>query len=177
MGSIAAPALVSGVGTQGALVATGCLLPLLVVIAWPRLAAIDRAAAPPLRELALLEDVPMFAPLPVVAKEHLAAHLIDLTVPAGTQIIAEGDYGDRFYILVDGELEVTRDGRRLAAPRPGEFFGEIALLRDVPRTATVTAQTEVELYALEREHFLAAVTRHTAGLEAGEAIVRERLAT
>jgi CRP-like cAMP-binding protein len=90
----------------------------------------------------------------------------------GTEIVRKGDHGDRFYIVASGEVEVVDH----ADQGPGEYFGEIALLRDVPRTATVRAKTDVELYALERDEFLSAVTGHPASAEAADAVVASRLA-
>jgi hypothetical protein len=177
IGSVLAPALVDALGARGALVGVGLLLPLLTVLAWPRLLAIDAATGGAASQLAFLSRVPMFAPLSVAAKEFVASSLIPLTASPGTEIIRQGDGGDRFYIVVEGEAEVTRDGRHIVDRGPGEYFGEIALLRSVPRTATVTARTPTELYGLDRDDFLAAVTGHSAGRAAGEAVVVERLAT
>ena len=176
VGSIIAPTVVSTLGPRGALVATGCVMPVLVALTWPRLVAIDRSASAPLRELDFLGGVPMFAPLSVAAKEHVAARLVPVSLPAGTEIIREGDRGDRFYIVVEGEAQVTSSGRSIARRAEGEYFGEIALLDAVPRAATVTATTDMELYALERDDFLTAVTGHSAGIAAGSAVVAERLA-
>ena len=94
---------------------------------------------------------------------------------AGELVIRAGDLGDRFYIVADGELDIDVDGRHSTAAA-ADYFGEIALLRDVPRTATVTASVDSNLYALERDDFLAAVTGHSAAHAAGEAIVDARLA-
>ena len=176
IGAIGAPGLISVLGVHGALVATGALLPLLVLASWRALRRIDTAAAAPVERLALLDAVPMFAPLPIAAKEQIARSLIKVDAPAGAEIVREGETGDRFFIVGDGRLEVTENGRHLRDCGPGDYFGEIALLRDVPRTATVTARDEVELYALEREDFIDAATGHAAGREAGEAVVHQRLA-
>jgi MFS family permease len=176
VGSIVGPQLIHAVGTRGAAAATGLFLTGLVVVAWPRLVAIDRAVAVPAAELDAVEKVPMFRGLSVVAKERVAGSLIPLSFPAGAEIVKEGETGDRFYIVIDGQIGATEGGRP-AGRGSLEYFGEIALLRDVPRTATVTARTPVRLYALERDDFLAAVTGYSGGSEAGEAVVAERLAT
>jgi MFS family permease len=176
VGSLAASALVEVLGAKPALVIVGAVLPLLTLATGFRLRAVDAAAVPPERELAFLDTVPMFSPLPIAVKEQLAGRLIPLTVDAGEAVIREGDAGDRFYIVVSGELEVIKGGRRVIARGPGDYFGEIALLRGIPRTATVTALTSVELYALDRDDFVAAATGHSAGQAAGEAVVAARLA-
>ena len=93
-----------------------------------------------------------------------------MSVPAGTTVIREGERGDRFYVIANGEVEIA--GRRFG---PGESFGEIALLRDVPRTATVTAATDVELVAIERDAFLGAVTGHEPAHITAHAVAAARL--
>ena len=175
IGSIAAPALVAAIGPRAAFVAIGVILPLLTLLTWRRLIEIDRAVAAPTTELALIEGVQMFGPLPLAAKEHMAAALVPLSVSAGEAVITAGDPGDRFYIVGDGEFEVLANGPRSSA-RAGDHFGEIALLRDVLRTATVKAVVDSKAYALERDDFLAAVTGHPGVRDAGEAVVEERLA-
>lgn len=176
IGAIAAPALIAGLGARGALVATGVFLTAFVLLSWPGLRRIDAVTAAPADELALIEGVPMFAPLPLAAKDQLARSLVRTRYPAGSEIVGEGETGDRFYIVAGGHAKVTRDREPLRECRPGDYFGEIALLRDIPRTATVTAADDVELYVLERAAFIDAATGHAAGLEAGERIVREHLA-
>ena len=116
----------------------------------------------------------MFAPLSLATKERLAAKLIYLSVAAGERVIRVGDVGDRFYVVDNGELDVEVDGRHKTI-HTGDYFGEIALLRDVPRTATVTASTASQLYALQRSDFLAAVTGHQAAESAGHVVVDARL--
>lgn len=175
IGSLSAPLLVSTIGVRGALIAAGALLPVLAVLTWTRLTAIDAAAAIPERALALLRESAIFAPLPEATLEALAARLEPRRLEAGAVIFGQGDPGDEFYAVQSGRVSVTVDGETISALGPGEGFGEIALLRDVPRTATVKALTEVSLYALDREHFLAAVTGHAQSGAAADALVRSRL--
>ena len=177
IGAALAPALISWLGVDGALIATGAFLPALVVLAGATVARIDRSAvAPETEELRVLVSVPIFAPLPGGSLEHLATRLVPLRVDAGTMVVREGDSGDRFYIVAEGQLDVSQDGAPLAALEVGDYFGEIALLRDTARTATVTAQTDAVLYALDREDFLAAVTGHPQSAEAAESVMSARLA-
>jgi hypothetical protein len=174
LGSIAAPALVDAAGPRPAFVGVGLILPLLTLATYRRLVEIDRAVAPG-PELDLIEHVPMFAPLSIAVKERLAGTLVPVSVQAGGLVIRKGDVGDRFYIVAAGVLDVDVDGRH-STTGEGDYFGEIALLRDVPRTATVTATVDSQLYALAREAFLEAVTGHAAANAAGQAVAEARLA-
>jgi MFS family permease len=174
LGSIAAPLLVDGIGARTAFVAVGAILPLLALVTYSRLGAIDREVAP-VPEVALIEQIPMFAPLAIAAKERVATNLVPLRVLAGEVVIRAGDVGDRFYIVAGGQLEIVAERLHRTAQR-GDYFGEIALLRDVPRTATVTATVDSELFALQREDFLTAVTGVEAAHAAGHAVAEERLA-
>jgi MFS family permease len=173
LGSIAAPVLVRALGPRPAFAVVGAILPVLTLAVYRRLVTVDRTVAP-VGDLALIEGVPMFAPLSLAAKERLAKHVVPLDVVAGELVIRAGDLGDRFYIVGEGELDVDVDGRH-SAVGPADYFGEIALLRDVPRTASVTAIVDSRLFALDRDDFLAAVTGHSAAHAAGEAVVDERL--
>jgi MFS family permease len=176
LGAIIAAPLVNGLGARASLIIVGAFLPVLVAVVGPRLMTIDaEAEAPDPAQLALLRSIPIFAPLPGAPLEHLAARLIPLSVEPGTIIVKQGDPGDRFYIIVEGQVEVEVDGQRSATLGPGDHFGEIALLRDVPRTATVAAATPVVLYALEREDFLSAVTSHVPSSQAAQMVVDARL--
>jgi len=177
IGAAIAPVLISLFGLEGALIATGAFLPVLVLLSRPWLAKVDAEAAVPADdELRILTSVPIFTPLPGTSLEHLATRLVPLRVEAGSVIMREGDTGDRFYIIAKGELEVSQEGAALADLSTGDYFGEIALLRDTTRTATVTASTDVVLYALDREDFLAAVTGHPQSAEAAESVMTARLA-
>jgi MFS family permease len=175
LGALAAPLLLNWLGTRGALIVAGGLLPLLVVPAWPRLNAIDRAARVPEEQLELLRGNPIFAALPASTLEQLADRLTEVRAPAGEEIVRQGAPGDLFYVIEDGTVEVSVDGQPGHELGRGESFGEIALLRDVPRTATVTARTDVVLYALDRDAFIPAVTGSGPSLSAAEAVIGMRL--
>jgi MFS family permease len=177
IGAALVPALIAWVGVEAAFIATGAFLPLLVVLFGASVARIDATApAPEAEELRILASVPIFAPLPGGSLEHVASRLVPLRVEPGTVIVREGDPGDRFYIVAEGEVDVSQDGKPVTELEAGGYFGEIALMRDLPRTATVTARTAVVLYALDREDFLAAVTGHPQSAEAAENVVGARLA-
>jgi hypothetical protein len=169
LGAIAAPVLIDAVGPEAALIATGALLPLLALLTRPRLRELDRTTAAP-GPTSLLRGVPILAVLPEPVLERLARDAAPMTFAAGAPIVREGEAGDRFYVVESGEVEIL--GRRFAR---GEAFGEIALLRDVPRTATATAVTDVELVALEREPFVAAVTGHAPSAAAADTVIAARL--
>jgi MFS family permease len=175
IGAILAPALISWLGIRGALIATGAVVPVLTIPSFRLLAAIDRTIVVPTAELERLRAIAMFAPLPPPTLEQLAADLIRVHVDAGKTIFREGDHGDRFYVVDRGEVEIEIGGREANVLGPGDYFGEIALLRDIPRTATARARAATDLYALERDAFLAAVTGHAASTEAAEGIVVARL--
>lgn len=173
IGSIAAPVVVRGIGPRPAFVLVGSILPLLALLTYRKLVEIDGTVAPA-PELELIDRVPMFAPLSIATKERVAASLLPVSVPVGEVVIRAGDAGDRFYIVSDGELLIDAGGRHATA-RQGDYFGEIALLHDVPRTATVKAAVDSTLYALRRADFLSAVTGHSAARAAGDAIAETRL--
>jgi MFS family permease len=174
LGSIATPLLVRELGARSAFVLVGLLLPLLTIAGFRRMRALDEMAAPT-RQQNLVDQVPIFAPLSLAAKERLATKLLPLDVPADATIVRAGDVGDRFYIVDSGTVRIgLADGEKQSGP--GDYFGEIALVRDVPRTATVTAASATRLYALERADFLAAVTGHALAEAAAEDVVDARLA-
>lgn len=175
-GAIAAPLLVAWIGARGALIATGALLPTLSVLLWTRLRALDGVGMVSADALDLLRGLPIFRPLPAPILEELASKLVVVSSSAGEEVIREGDAGDRFYLIGSGEVDVSSDGHPVATLGPGDYFGEIALLRDVPRTATVRVKSEVRLYALERDEFLSTVTGHPESAEAADAVVASRLA-
>jgi MFS family permease len=171
LGAIVASLLIELSGVRSALVMVGLLGPILVAAASPRLVRLDRFIGVRDQEIALLHGVPMFRPLPLPVIEQLARGLEPVTAPAGQVVFNQGDAGDYFYVIESGEAEVIGDGRRVATLQPGQAFGEIALLRQVPRTATVRAATELRLQALTSDHFLPIVTGFTPSAFAAGASV------
>jgi hypothetical protein len=176
IGSVGASSLVEVLGIRGALIVTGAFVPVVTLLLARALLAIDRSAtAPDPEALALLRHIPIFAPLSAPAIERVMAHLVRLELPAGEVLIREGEEGDRFYVIVEGDLAVSRDGAHIIDRHAGEYIGEIALIRDVPRTATVTTLTDVRLLALARDPFLEAVTGYPQSRERLEAVIEDRL--
>jgi MFS family permease len=175
IGSIAAPPLVSGLGLTGALIATGAILPALALLFRPRLRAVDAATTVPQRELELLAAVPFFEPLPPTTLEKLAVRLRPLASPAGTEVVSEGGGGDAFYLIASGEVGVTHGGRLVATLGPGQYFGEIALLHDLPRVATCVVRSDAQLLALERHVFVSAVSGNEQSHATIEGVVAGRL--
>jgi MFS family permease len=169
IGGLLAPVLIHFAGIRWALILTGLLLPVLALAATSRLRSIDRRTTAP-AHLELLRGVDLLGALPLPTLEALAGSLIERSLPAGTDIVREGEAGDRYYVIAEGEVDVA--GKRLGR---GSGFGEIALLRDVPRTATVRAATDVTLLALEREPFVAAVTGHEPAKATADEVIAARL--
>jgi len=175
LGSLLAPLLISAIGIEGALILTGLVLPLLALLSRPALGRIDAEVQPRSREIELLRGLPMFRPLGPAALEGLAGQLQRALACAGEEVVRQGEPGELFYVIGEGQVEVFEDGRFARREGPGEHFGEIALLRDLPRTATVVAVTDLELFTLGRDDFLDAVTAHSLSGEAAEAVVATRL--
>jgi hypothetical protein len=175
LGSAVTPVLIGVWGARGTLVAAGLLLVVLAAAFLPRLTAIDGRISAPGPDLALLRQVSFFRPLPFAIVEHLASELQSATYEPGDVIIRDGEPGERFYIIAEGRARATKDGKQLREMGSGESFGEIALLRRIPRTATVTALSRLEVRTLGREEFLAAVTGNPESVERAEEVVSTRL--
>ncbi|MDX6546171.1 MAG: hypothetical protein QOG02_1945 [Gaiellales bacterium] len=175
IGVVLVPPLVALGGAKAALIGTGLVMLGVLATTQGRLRTLDAAATVPLIEIHLLRSIPLFAPLPAPALESLARALTPLSLPAGTVVIREGDPGDCYYAIAGGELRVERGGVAITTLRRREGVGEIALIRDTPRTATVIAQTDVDLYTLDREPFLLAMTGHASARQTADAIAQSRL--
>jgi hypothetical protein len=174
VGSIAASGFVALAGNRGAFACFAVRLPLCALLVLRSVLSTD-AMSLPVVELARLRALPIFAPLSAPVLEGLARSVEPVEASAGTEVVREGERGDRFYVVADGALDVTQQGRKVAALARGDCFGEIALLRDVPRTATVIARTEVMLDALDKVSFVAAVTGQDPSAQAADDLVRSRL--
>jgi len=158
IGALAAGVLVATLGVTGAMVVAGVLLPVVAGMILRTVGRSEAAVPIPFREIALLRRLPLFAPVPAPALEAAAAALVPLAIPAGGVVIREGDVGDRFYVLDTGSVTVEQHGSVIARLGPGSAFGELALIRDIARTASVVATTDVGLLALDREAFLLTLT-------------------
>jgi hypothetical protein len=176
LGSVLAPLAIHVLGVRAAFVATGLLLPAVVALFARTLRALDAPDPQVAERVALLRRHRVFAPLSEATLEQLGRELEARRVDAGTVVIRQGAAGDRVYLVQSGTLDVDVDGAAGTPLGPGELFGEIALLRDVSRTATVTAAADCELLTLERDAFLSAVTGHPRSAEEADLVVGTRLA-
>jgi MFS family permease len=177
VGALLVPLLVYLGGSRVALLGIAAVLPLAALAGGHGLISLDAEAPVPVVEIALLRSLPLFAELPAPAIEGLAAALTPVEVPAGTVLIRQGDPGDGYYAIAAGEFDVQQDGRFLRRCGRGDGVGEIALLRDMPRTATVTARAAATVYKLSREPFLTAVLGHSPTHRHAARIADTRLAT
>jgi MFS family permease len=176
VGAIVGAVLVESIGLEGTLLVCGLLLPVLGLVTRSRLVEADVGMRARLEHVEVLHALPIFAALGPREVELLAEHVRPLDVAAGDAVITEGAVGDRFFVIEGGTAEVTQAGRPLRSLTDGDYFGEIALLRAVPRTATVTAVTPMRLLTLDRLTFLEAVTRYAPGVQAANEAVEARLA-
>jgi MFS family permease len=180
MGAAAAPVLVNWLGGRDTFLFVGGLVVVFGVSQWWPLSRLDGRSVLPGPGFELLRAIPMFAVLEQPALERLSRDLEQMEVPAGRAVITEGEKGDRFYVIESGVVSVLKRVSPAAQPEEvnrlgrGSFFGETALLRDVPRTATVMAVTDLVLYALDRQIFLGAVTRSARSAVEAERVIDQR---
>jgi cyclic nucleotide-binding protein/MFS transporter len=177
IGGFVAPILVGQLGIEGALIATGFVLPILAIVTWPGVRNADQAAVVDSARVTRIRTDPLFAPLSMAIIEQLSEQLVPSAFAPGDRLIHEGDRGDRYYMIERGRVEVSQGGRPVREQGPGDSFGEIALLRDVPRTASVRALEPVETLSLSRDDFLSTLCGQTASHRVADAIVMERVLT
>jgi hypothetical protein len=175
LGSAITPLMLHLWGLRTTMAVLGLAIGAVALLGLPRLRRMDRQLEAP-AGLSLLQAIPMFGPLSPVTLDALAGALVRVPVAAGDLVVSEGDESDRFYVIESGTVRVTAaDGHLLREEGPGDYFGEIGLLRDVPRTATITAIDDTVLLALGREEFLEAVTGQGEARRLAEDIVVRRL--
>jgi len=175
LGALAVPILIGLVGDRAAFAVAGLSLPVVIGLLGRAIVTGDRLDAGRATELRLLRGVPMFAPLSGPVLERLAACVVRSHEPAGTAVVRSGDRGDRFFVVAEGHLDVTVRGRDVRHLGPGDAFGEIALINDVPRTATVTAMEPVTLLAIGRTPFIDALTGQARSRTIAVDLVDDRL--
>lgn len=172
VGALLAPVVVALAGARGAFVVAGLVLPVLLGVTFRALRRTDSLAQVPVDVLELLRGVPALALLPARLLDRLALDSEPVAAAAGERVVVEGEAGDRFYVIAEGESRVDIGGSTVRRLGPGGWFGELALLRDVPRTATVTAVTELRLHAIRREAFLAVVAGVSSSVDAADDYAR-----
>ncbi len=172
IGSVFAQILIGFSGVKAAMIGLGVLFSGIVVAAWRSLRVADDGADVPVVAMSLLRRIPAFSPLPPLALESLARGALEVAVSPGTVVVQQGDHGDRFYAVTEGSFDVTMSGVHIRNLGRGASFGEVALLADVPRTATVTATHPGSLLAIERGPFLIAVTGHDSSRQAAWGAIR-----
>jgi Cyclic nucleotide-binding domain/Major Facilitator Superfamily len=175
LGSVAAPSLLDAFDVRGTLALLGLALTGLTIAHARRFARIDRTMPQPGREVDLLRNLPIFAPLPLAVTELLTTELRPQEFESGSVVMREGDPGEEFHVIASGSASVTVRGEPRPSLGSGDCFGEIALLRDMPRTATIIAAEPLHTLALRREQFLAAVASSARSGVAAESFVAERL--
>jgi hypothetical protein len=171
LGALLAPALVAVFGVRTALIVAGLPLPLTILLSSTNLRRADHVAAGRSKVVASLHKVHALRSLDMASLEDVAARATKLVVPAGADVIRQGDPGDAYYVIESGEAELLVDGYRIGELGAGSAFGERALLRNTPRFATVRAQSAITMYAIDRAGFLSAITgRPVEEFEGREAV-------
>jgi MFS family permease len=174
-GAFITPFAIDLLGIQAAMFALGLIAPALTALVWWRLRTIDAMIEQRDAEIAVLNHVPMFRPLPMPAIDGMALHVGEVQFEPGQVICRQGDDADRFYLIEDGAAEVIGDGRLIRTLDSGDGFGEIALLGDTSRTATVRARTTLRLYAVDGRHFSSTISGYASSRREADALVVDRL--
>ena len=175
VGSLGAPLLIAFVGLSWAMGIIGGLLALSPLLLWRQLGSVDAAAAADPEAVALLRGVPTFAPMTCIALERLARATQELHLLDAEPVVCEDDMGDLFYVVVAGQVLVSQAGRERRRLGPGDSFGEIALLKSVPRTASVVSVGSTRLLSIDGDSFVAAVTGHRVAEQLAQDAADDRL--
>ena len=172
LGSIGAQLLIAVAGVEAALIGLAVFFALLLAMTWRSLDVADDSADIPVVAISLLRRLPAFAPLLPLAMETVARSAEEVPTAAGEIVMTEGEPGDTFYAVADGSFEIVHDGKLMCTVERGASFGEVALLADVPRTATITCKRQGSLLAIQRTPFLAAVTGSDSCRRAAWGVIR-----
>ena len=175
LGGVAGSLLIASMGIETALVLTGLVLPVVGLVCLPFSRRLDAGPVIPERQAAILRGIPLFRPLPLAALERVAGGMRPVAFAPGERLMTEGEPGDCYLIIERGTVEVSAGGRVLQTQGPGDGIGEIALIRAVPRTATVDVCDPLEGWVVDCSTFLGAVTGHEGSAAAADQVVRERL--
>lgn len=159
-GSAVAQGLLALAGLDAALVGIGVILAIVTIASLRALRRADANADVPVVEMTLLGALPLFSALPASMLEAVSRSAEAIDVADGKWVITEGETGDIFYAVADGDFDIVVGGQHIRTATPGDFFGEVALLANVPRTATVICRGSGALLAIHRRPFLMAVTGH-----------------
>jgi MFS family permease len=172
IGSIGAQVLIAVQGVEAALIGLAMFFTMLLVLTWRALRVADESADIPIVAISLLRRVPAFAPLLPLALETVARTAEELPTTAGQVVMTEGEAGDTFYAVADGSFEIVHAGKLMCTVERGASFGEVALLADVPRTATITCKRQGSLLAVQRAPFLVAMTGSDTCRRAAWGVIR-----
>ena len=175
LGAVLATPLITHAHLRGALVVTGCFMVLVTAACWTALRGLESRLAVDPHRVDDLRRCGVLAPLTTLALEQLARDSTPVHVVAGTTVITQGERGDTFFVIVDGELSARIGGQEVRRMTRGDCFGEIAALRHTPRSATIVAESECHLLALEGPTFVLAVTGHTPARGAAFGLTEQRL--
>ena len=175
LGAVLATPLITHADLRGALVVTGCGMVLVTAACWTALRGLEARLAVDPERVDDLRRCSVLAPLTTLALEHLARDAAPVHVVAGTTVITQGDHGDTFFVIIDGELSARIGGSEVRRMTRGDCFGEIAALRHTPRSATIVAESDCHLLALEGPTFVLAVTGHTPARGAAFGLSEQRL--
>ena len=175
VGSLLVPLLIQLGGARAALICTAAVLPLAALLGARALKSLDAAARVPVVEIALFRSLPHFRVLPTPELEGLSHAAVRMEFGHGEKIIVQGETGDLFYAISEGDVSIFVDGVQVATRKRPEGLGEIALLHNRPRSATAVAHGTVVLYALDGDTFISVVTGHDATRRRAEAVATARL--
>src|SRR3954452_22636272 len=172
VGSIGAQVLIAVQGVQAALIGLAVFFLVLLLLTLRSLRVADKSADIPIVAISLLRRVPAFAPLLPLAMETVARTAEELPTTAGQVVMTEGEPGDTFYAVADGSFDIVHAGKLMCTVERGASFGEVALLADVPRTATITCTRQGSLLAVQRAPFLVAMTGSDTCRRAAWGVIR-----